>query len=138
DIYVPLPLLETWMSIERADPNFISAAEQQASLPRLREFFGRQNRLSADGVVIPTTLERVSYFCPEADKSSESPAPRRLGAWTCRIAATVAYRLEHAKNVELTWTLFNNAVLSADALIHENGATMEHQLSTYDPRVPLR
>src|SRR5262249_2059045 len=93
--------------------------------------------LTADGVVIPTTVEHVLFLGPEAEKNSESPAPRRLGAWTCRVAASVSYQIAHAKDVELTWTLFNNVILSADVLIHEDGAAKEHQFSTYDSRVLL-
>jgi len=44
--------------------------------------------------------------------------PRRLSAWTARVGAILTYSTKGAPgHVELKWTLFNNVMLAARAVV---------------------
>ena len=61
--------------------------------------------------------------------------PRRLSAWTARVGAILTYSTKGAPgHVDLKWTLFNNEMLAARAVIfaYDKGSRF-----TFSPREPV-
>ena len=63
----------------------------------------------------------------------DTHSARRLSAWTTRVAASLRYPARKPRSVSVEWGLFNNAVLSAHALVVAGGQCAEHRFSTYNP-----
>jgi hypothetical protein len=118
EILMPLLTLETWQPVERADPDFLEVSEQAAARVALEAFFTGQNEVKIDGVAVKPKLDRLDFYGVEFKDFAMSAEPRRLSAWTARVGAMLTYSTKGAPgHVELTWTLFNDEMLAAPAVI---------------------
>jgi hypothetical protein len=135
DVVVPLPILETWIAVPRADRDFLEVAEQAAVRNRLREFLRGRNEVRIDGDPVSPVIAELRFLDLDAGTIDEGGSPRRLSAWTARVGVRLRYEAHSApQQVEVLWGLFNNAVLSADAVVVVDGGCFEHRFSTYDRR----
>lgn len=138
EIHVPLVLLETWRPVMRLDPDFLEPAEQAAACEGLAVYFTDVNRVCFDGVDTAGELMEIAFLPPEADALAGRSEPQRLSAWTARAAVLTRYQPTYPfATTEFTWGLFNNAVLSSPAFIFDGECGIEHEFSTYDPRLTL-
>jgi len=118
EILMPLLTLETWQPVARANPDFLEVAEQTAARGALEKFFTGQNELKIDGVVVKPKLDRLDFYGVDFKDFAMSAEPQRLSAWTARVGAIMTYSTKGAPgHVELTWTLFNDDMLAAPAVI---------------------
>jgi len=135
EILMPLLTLELWQPLARAEPDFISVSEQLASRGPLEKFFTGQNELKIDGIVVKPRLERLDFYGVDFTDFATRAAPRRLSAWTARVGAILVYSTKGAPgHLDLTWTLFNNEMLAARAVIF---AYDKEQRITFYPRDPV-
>ena len=118
EILMPLLTLETWQPLARSNADFIEVSEQTAARGPLESFFTGQNELKIDGVAVKPKLERLDFYGVDFKDFAMSAEPRRLSAWTARVGAILTYSTKGAPgHVELKWTLFNNEMLAARAVI---------------------
>ncbi len=134
DVYVPLVLAETWVSVDRADRDFVSPGEFAAAGARLCELVASRNRLVIDGAAAGPESVRAEFLGPE-EFAADGEEPRgRVGAWTARIAMTQRYAVKAPpRELELRWGLFNGAVLTAEATVVCGGSKEDRRLLTYAP-----
>lgn len=137
-ISVPLTLLETWRGVPRADRDFLSAEEQQRACASLGDFFARACEVRVGDRPVPPEVQRVTFIGLDAAAIDDTPPPARISAWTARVDAVLRLPIDaRSGQVELIWQLFNNAVLSARAVVCADGSCAEHELSTYSPRLTI-
>jgi hypothetical protein len=118
EILMPLLTLETWQPLARSNADFIEVSEQTAARGPLESFFTGQNELKIDGVAVKPKWERLDFYGVDFKDFAMSAEPRRLSAWTARVGAILTYSTKGAPgHVELKWTLFNNEMLAARAVI---------------------
>jgi hypothetical protein len=118
EILMPLLTLETWQPVERKNPDFLEVSEQTAAHKSLEAFFTGQNELKIDGVTVKPKLDRLDFYGVDFKDFAMSAEPQRLSAWTARVGAILTYSTKGAPgHVELTWTLFNDEMLAAPAVI---------------------
>jgi hypothetical protein len=118
EILMPLLTLEMWQPVARANADFIDVSEQIAARGALEKFFTEQNELKIDGLVVKPELERLDFYGVDFKDFAMRAAPQRLSAWTARLGAILTYSTKGAPgHVELKWTLFNNEMLAARAVI---------------------
>jgi len=125
EILMPLLTLEMWQPVARATPDFLDVPEQVAARPVLEKFFTGQNEMKIDGLLVKPKLDRLDFYGVDFTDFAARAAPRRLSAWTGRVGAILTYPVKGAPNhVELKWTLFNNEMLVARAVIfaYDQGA----------------
>jgi hypothetical protein len=135
EILMPLLTLETWQHLERANPDFLEVSEQAAARGALEEFFTGQNELKIDGVAVKPKLDRLDFYGVDFKDFAMSAEPRRLSAWTARVGAILVYSTKGAPgHVELTWTLFNDNMLAAPAVIFAYDKGTRH---TFYPLTPV-
>jgi hypothetical protein len=135
EILMPLLTLEMWQPVARANADFIEVSEQSAARGMLEIFFTGQNELKIDGVVVKPKLERLDFYGVDFKDFAMRPAPRRLSAWTARVGAILTYSTKGAPgHVDLKWTLFNNEMLAARAVIFAYNKGFRF---TFHPRDPV-
>jgi hypothetical protein len=118
EILMPLLTLEMWHPVARTNADFIEVCEQIAARETLDRFFTEQNELKIDGVVVKPKLDRLDFYGVDFKDFAMRAEPRRLSSWTARVGAILTYSTKGAPgHVDLSWTLFNNEMLAARALI---------------------
>jgi hypothetical protein len=91
--------------------------------------------MTIDGVVVKPRLDRLDFYGIDFKDFAMRAEPRRLSAWTARVGAILIYSTKGAPgHVDLKWTLFNNEMLAARAVIfaYDKGSRF-----TFYPREPL-
>lgn len=139
EVHVPLPLLETWRPIARADADFLDPAEQSAACAALGDFLKSAAVVRFDGSeAAPAAVCAIAFIPPQAARLDSRAEPQRLGAWTVRLAVVLRYTPPRSFGaVELKWALFNNAIVTARAAVRDGSRAFEHEFSTYDPALRL-
>jgi hypothetical protein len=118
EILMPLLTLETWQPVARANPDFLEVSEQTAARAALEKFFTGQNELKIDGVLVKPKLDRLEFYGVDFKDFAMSAEPQRLSAWTARVGAMLTYSTKGAPGrVELTWTMFNDEMFAAPAVV---------------------
>jgi hypothetical protein len=118
EILMPLLTLEMWQPVARTHADFLDVPEQLAAQRLLEKFFTGQNEMKVDGLVVKPKLDRLDFYGVDFTDFAARAAPRRLSAWTARVGAILKYPAKGAPgHLELKWTLFNNEMLVARAVI---------------------
>ncbi len=144
-VFIPLPLLETWIPLPRRDEDFLSLGEQQAALAAIAALIQAALSVETDGNPIPAEILEIAFLPANARRSSLSApdlSPLAKGGarggtpisiWTGRLAARLRFRVESTHDqVTLRWNLFNNAVLSVTAALRVGTRCTERVFSTYE------
>jgi hypothetical protein len=132
-ISVPVPVLETWERIARANGDVLTADERNDALPAATERVAQRVTVIADG------RERVgdvvsSRFAPADDPPEDAEGPSCV--WTTRLVTELQFPTDApGENAVIHWSLFNSAVLRARALLHGPDVCCERLPSTYEPMV---
>lgn len=135
EILMPLLTLETWQPVARTNADFLEVAEQLAARGPLEKFFTGQNEVKIDGVVVKPKLDRLDFYGVDFKDFAMRAEPHRLSAWTARVGAILTYSTKGAPgHVDLKWTLFNNEMLAARAVIfaYDQGTRF-----TFHPQNPV-
>lgn len=118
EILMPLPVLETWLAVPRAAPDFLEIAEQTALQPALEQFFVARSDLRIDGVPVKPRLERLDFFGIDYRDFAVRPPAKRLSFATSRLGAILSFPAKGApRRVELRWTFFNEKAATARAVL---------------------
>jgi hypothetical protein len=135
EILMPLLTLEMWQPVARTNADFIEVPEQLAARGALETFFTEQNEMIIDGVAVKPRLDRLDFYGVAFKDFAMRAEPQKLSAWTARVGAILVYSTKGApRHVDLKWTLFNNEMLAARAVIfaYDKGSRF-----TFYPRKPL-
>ena len=118
EILMPLLTLETWLPVARANKDFLEVAEQEAARDPIEKFFTSRNEMKIDGVMVEPKLDRLDFYGVDFKDFAMRAEARRLSAWTARVGAILVYSTKGApSHVDLKWTLFNNEMLAARAVV---------------------
>jgi hypothetical protein len=124
-------VLESWIPLPRADPDFLGVAEQHAARRSFADLVASRVHLVAeDG---PTRPSEVDVVFLGLDDAALGPAPeaRSLDAWTARVRVSLLFD----RPGRLHWDLFNPRVTTARVVVLDGEGCAERRLSTYDPRL---
>jgi hypothetical protein len=126
--------LEMWQPVARTNKDFIEVPEQSRARDLLENFFTGQNELKINGVVVKPKLDRLDFYGVEFKDFAMRAEPRRLSAWTARVGAILTYSTKGAPgHVELKWTLFNNVMLAARAVVFAYDKGSRFTFYPHDP-----
>lgn len=116
ELLVPFPLVESFLTVDRAEPDFLTHAEQQAAKPIIAKFFASKNPVSVDGVVREPASTRVEFFTLD-DRNLAKAVPRRtVSAVNCRVGVISSYPTTRPPGtVQLVWDAFNRDAWRVDA-----------------------
>lgn len=111
EILIPLLTLESWIKLDRTDPDWLEIAEQKAAEKRVFEFFAEHNQVTIDGVGVQPVLDRLSFFGVSFKDFARMTEPRRVSSHTARVGLILTYPTKQSpKAVSMTWDLFNDTV----------------------------
>ncbi len=134
EILMPLVTLETWVEAPRKDRNFLEVAEQQAALPAMKEFFRGRNKVVVDGLEVAPVVQRLDFYGVDFKDFAVVAEPRRLSAWSARVGAILSYSTKGMpRQVDITWELFNDRVLSARAAVFAGEEGKRVRFTLYQP-----
>ena len=110
EILVPLVTFEKWLPLERADPAFITVAEQDAARQKIGEWFRGRNPVEIDGIPVKAVLQRLQFFGLDINDFAQNAEPRRISAYQARLGIILGYPAKAPPNrVRLTWETFHEA-----------------------------
>jgi hypothetical protein len=135
ELLMPLLTLEMWQPVARAKTDFIEVSEQLAARGVLEKWLTEQNEVKIDGLVVKPKLDRLDFYGVDFKDFAMRAEPRRLSAWTARVGAILIYSTKGAPgHVDVKWTLFNNEMLAARAVIfaYDKGSRF-----TFSPGEPI-
>lgn len=137
EIDIPLPLLETWMTLKRADADLVTTAECAEIESNVRSLVTGKNPLKVDGRTIAPQIEAIGFLGPDDSQLSTNLTPSKIrGIYITRAAVRLRYALSTApQKIELNWDLFNNAILEAELTLDAGGKTTQHTLTKYSPKL---
>jgi hypothetical protein len=137
EIDIPLPLLETWMTLNRHDPDFVTGDELSTIESQVRSLTEGKNQLKVDGKLAAPQIVASGFLGPDDAELPATPkTPVTHGYYITRAAIRLRYPLASpAKKVEFEWQLFNNAILDAELELHIDGKMTGHTLTKYAPGV---
>ncbi len=133
-IEIPLPLLETFLDVERVDREFVEISEQEKAVPRLSAFLSGRNPIRINGEAVEAELTRLHFLHAGSRGVEAGNTSTRLGAWMTVVRFVRTYRCDAMpREFELKWNLFNSAILVAEATVACDGQVSTHRISTYEP-----
>ena len=116
ELLMPFPLLETFFTVDRAAPDFLSPAEQQAAVPKITEYFASRNPLTINGQPREPASVQVAFFTLANRDLTHTPPRQPVSAVNCRVGVVLSYPTRTpAASLGLKWTAFNRQAWQVDA-----------------------
>jgi hypothetical protein len=132
DVVFPLGVLESWLPVPRADPDFIGVAEQRAARAVVTDLVATRVRVVGDGgAQVSPSAGEVTFLGLDDGALGPAPEPRRLDSWTARVRVSLRFD----RPGRLDWQLWNARVTIARLVVLDEEGCAERRLSTYDPRL---
>lgn len=134
ELLVPIPVIETWVPIGRANRDFIEPKEWKRAIAKMEAFVADRFdvRVNGSNPLAPTV--RATFLDLADPQTATDREPDRLSAWTTGLRYSLQFRsAQRPDRVEVDWKLFNAIVLTANALMVTPGACNEFDFSTYSP-----
>lgn len=151
EVYVPAPLLETWLPVRRKDSDVLTIDELDQCKSAIAEWL--TSRLTAEGAGVSEQVEvhRIVLLGPTSDCIADLPQsngtsdPTRaetnaVGYWCARIGVQATLKIDKNSNeIALRCALFNSRVLTMQTVVVAGGSRQWQKLSTYEPvlRLPV-
>ncbi len=108
EILVPLLTLESWLPIERKQPEFLSVDEQQQAAKNIARFFRKHSQVSIDGSPVHAEIDRLSFFGLDISDFALNAKPRRIGVPQGRVGIILSYPAKSTPNhVQVTWDSYS-------------------------------
>jgi len=134
-VYMPVPILETWVALPRAHGDYFEPSEQTRVSNEFMRLLSSHFRLSVDGQPRPVQFEQGGLLDVGDTTLRDPDDARRVDAHTARAFAMTHDSVASPRRVNLESSLFNSAVLTSEVLIVTGGACEERDLSTYRPQL---
>jgi len=136
ELYLPAPILETWIALPRAHRDYFEPGERNRALNAVREFLVTRNRMYINGRLQQPRIDRAVLLDVGDYEPADVIQPGRSSSWTSRIYASIRYpSTETLGDVDLQWDLFNSVVLTAQILVVADSDCRTHDISTYRPNL---
>lgn len=108
EVLIPLLTLENWIEVNRADPEFLEVAEQEAAREPLERFFAEHGKVFIDGVEVKPIIERLDFYGLDFRDFALSAPKKRVSVYNARAGVILTYPAKTPpREVKFTWSLFN-------------------------------
>lgn len=130
ELLIPFPLLESYFTVDRADPDFLTHEEQEAAKPKVADYFRDRNPITIDGVKREPTVGRIEFFTLDDRNLTRTQTRRTVSAVNARVGLILSYPLDvPAQDLELQWNAFNRQAWRVDAFVFAGGEILRPKLS---------
>lgn len=131
EILIPLLTLERWITIKRANPDFIDVDEQSAAAKVIGDLFRGRNPVTINGKRITPTLSRLDFFGLDINDFARRAEARRVSTWQARVGIILSYpTVDSPRAVTANWDTFNQyAAFMRSIIFVGDGDPGEHQFT---------
>lgn len=117
EILIPLATLESFFTLEKKDPDFLSVAEQEASRARIEEYFAKANPIEIDGITVKPVVSRLDFYGLDFTDFAKRAEKKRVSVANARVGIILTYSTKGTPDtVKVTWDMFNRSVWSVEAV----------------------
>ncbi|MCS1406954.1 MAG: hypothetical protein M2R45_00110 [Verrucomicrobia subdivision 3 bacterium] len=108
EILVPLLTLETWLSIERKDPDFLEIDEQESAVAVVESYFQTHGKVKIDGLNVPAKVSRVDFYGLNFRDFAQRAPKQRVSIHNARAGIILNYPAKTPpKTLQMNWDTFN-------------------------------
>ena len=116
ELLIPFPVLESYITIDRHDPDRLTPEEQETARGKIADYFRDRNPLSIDQSVRRPESIRIEYFALDDRDLTVKSRQRTLNTLNSRVGVALHYPItEPARTVTLQWTAFTRQAMEIDA-----------------------
>lgn len=132
EILAPLLTIEASIPIERADPDYLDVAEQDAARPAIAALFAGANPIRIDGIRVEPTVDRIDFYGLDFKDFAQRSDRRRVSMANARVGVILVYSTKGAPaSVEATWDLFNKFLWGSQTTVYAFDRTTQVFFSPY-------
>ncbi|HMP78344.1 MAG TPA: hypothetical protein PKD54_02720 [Pirellulaceae bacterium] len=132
ELLIPLANLATVIDLERADPAFLDIAEQDQARRQLEAYFQQWNPVEIDGMTVQPVFDRVDFYGLNFRDFAVRAPSQRISMASGRVGLIMSYSAKSPPDqVSLTWTMFNDAVRTVDAVVFALDDVLKTQFSRF-------
>ena len=117
EILIPLATLESFFTLDKKDPDFLSVAEQAASRAKIEKFFAKANPIEIDGITVKPVVSRLDFYGLDFTDFAKRAEKKRVSLANARVGIILTYSTKGTPDtVKVTWDMFNRSVWSVEAV----------------------
>lgn len=117
EILIPLATLESFFTLDKKDPDFLSVAEQEASRAKIEKFFAKANPIEIDGITVKPVVSRLDFYGLDFTDFAKRAEKKRVSLANARVGIILTYSTKGTPDtVKVTWDMFNRSVWSVEAV----------------------
>jgi hypothetical protein len=108
EILIPLLTLEQFVPIQRADPEFLEVAEQEAARESIGKFFKEHGKFAINGQQADPAIQRISFFSLDIADFALNADARRINMAQGRAGIIISYPSDSVPaTVDVEWDTFS-------------------------------
>lgn len=113
EVLIPLLTLESWVKLDRRDPDFLEVSEQGSARKRIERFLTQRNPVTIDGKPVKAMVDRISFFGLDIRDFAVNAKPRKVGVYQGRVGIILSYPVpvltteRGPRRITLKWETFN-------------------------------
>lgn len=117
EILIPLATLESFFTLDKKDPDFLSVTEQEASRAKIEEFFAKANPIEIDGITVKPVVSRLDFYGLDFKDFAKPAEKKRVSVANARVGVILTYSTKGTPDtVKVTWDMFNRSVWSVESV----------------------
>ncbi|WP_145229857.1 hypothetical protein [Gimesia algae] len=117
EILIPLATLESFFTLDKKDPDFLSVAEQEASRVKIEEYFAKANPIEIDGITVKPVVSRLDFYGLDFTDFAKPAEKKRVSLANARVGVILTYSTKGTPDtVKVTWDMFNRSVWSVESV----------------------
>lgn len=128
EILLPLVILETLITIDKKDPDFVEVSEQVASRAKIEKYFKENHPVVIDGKRVLPELSRVDFYPLETRDFMSIPKPQRVSSYNTRIGIIASYPTKQTpQSLRFQWDGFNRFLSYLKVNVYEFDAAPNYK-----------
>ena len=129
------PMLRLWLPVPLSDPDYLNQNERTMLANQLRSWLPGRLKVTLNGRRKTMRVDDIHFA--SLVKATDRKAP--ILVWSARVVIVLqADAAEPVSSLDLTWDVFNSAVLTAQAAILSGDESAIGDLTTYNPHLVWR
>ena len=132
EILIPLGTLARIFEIPRADPDFLTIAEQETARALIEQYYAEGNPIKIDGIDVAPIADRIDFYGLSLKDFAQRAEPRDVSMASGRVGIILAYPCKGEPNrVELTWTKFTSDIRKVETVVFTPGESSKFEFSRF-------
>lgn len=132
EILIPLGTLARIFEIPRADPDFLTIAEQETARSLIEQYYAEGNPVKIDGIEVAPIADRIDFYGLNLKDFAQRAEPRDVSMASGRVGIILVYPCKgEPASVELTWTKFTSDIRKVETVVFTSGESGKYEFSRF-------